>query len=294
MKKALLFLLCVALGGTVVKAQTSFFDPEDIDAGGWLWFDSQAKIDKYFGYGNLPDDMHKIQVMDAQFENEGGEFEVCEVDPNMVGYGTDGVLGGPGAITGGIKLPGSAGSMQYNGGGILLNLPSCSQMSVCLSCDDKMTPALLMGPGKSELIDMQLVRGYMLLRPLSKAGIYRWNNMQELAHSETGATIKSSGPVSVYVVNSRPHHLILHGIQVYTDGVNAIETVKNDNPLGMVYAGNTVTLKEPAQVRVYNVSGSLVKSETSSVVDMNDLPKGMYIIKAQNGNIGDTAKVLVR
>ena len=48
MKRLLLTVTCLGLLMTV-HAQYNVFDAADVDEQGWLWFDSQAKIDKYVG-----------------------------------------------------------------------------------------------------------------------------------------------------------------------------------------------------------------------------------------------------
>ena len=50
----------------------NLFDPADVDANGWIWFDTQEKIDKYIGQANNEDgkidpDGKIIQLICADF-----------------------------------------------------------------------------------------------------------------------------------------------------------------------------------------------------------------------------------
>ena len=53
MKKIVtLALLFAGAFTSAAYAQGNLFTPADCDANGWLWFDTQAKIDKYVGEAN--------------------------------------------------------------------------------------------------------------------------------------------------------------------------------------------------------------------------------------------------
>lgn len=113
----------------------NFFDPADCDEEGWLWLDTQAKIDKYVGEGK------KIQLINSTLEIEDPEFpgeylsSETYADAKVKGYNDKGVEGGEGAKTGGIILPESDGHgfFGWHGGGILIQMPDCAQFDIYMS-----------------------------------------------------------------------------------------------------------------------------------------------------------------
>ena len=66
MKNFLLSISVVAALSTAANAQETYnyFDPADCDANGWLWFDTQEKLEKYCGFT----DEFKIQLLSAAYE----------------------------------------------------------------------------------------------------------------------------------------------------------------------------------------------------------------------------------
>ena len=133
MKKSLLSLAVATLALNAFAADPvyNFFDPADCDADGWLWLDTQAKIDKYVGKGL------KIQLVQAQYEVEDPEFPGeyftpdCSVSPDFKGYNQLGEQGGEGSVTGGIMLPAASYDPEEDwwatdGGGILVAMPDCA------------------------------------------------------------------------------------------------------------------------------------------------------------------------
>ncbi|MCH5217743.1 MAG: hypothetical protein J1F07_04210 [Muribaculaceae bacterium] len=141
MKKSLLLFAAasLALGAYAADEPTyNFFNPKDCDADGWLWLDSQAKLDKYVGKGK------KIQLVAAQYEVEDPEFPgeytypQCEVSPDFKGYNQLGEEGGEGSVTGGIMLPAASYDPEEDwwatdGGGILVAMPDCAVFEVYVS-----------------------------------------------------------------------------------------------------------------------------------------------------------------
>ena len=115
---------------TAANAQTTYnyFDPSDCDANGWLWFDTQEKIDKYCGFGSK----YKIQLQSATFESGDGQFAEPECYADEEGYNEAGELGGEGSKTGAIILPAAATTNDNpNGGGIMMwpTVPSLTSSS---------------------------------------------------------------------------------------------------------------------------------------------------------------------
>lgn len=143
MKKSLLILAlgAMALGANAQDSNTpvyNFFNPADCDSEGWLWLDTQEKIDKYVGKGK------KIQLVQAQYEAEDPEFPgeyytpECSVSPDFKGYNQLGEEGGEGSVTGGILLPAASYDPDEDwwatdGGGILVAMPDCALFELYLS-----------------------------------------------------------------------------------------------------------------------------------------------------------------
>jgi len=84
---------------------------------------------------------------------------------------------------------------------------------------------------------------------------------------------------------------LLQGIAVNTDGnPTGLNNSMQEKVFTSYVSGNELKLTEPAQVSVYTISGTLV--ETVSNVDsilLNNLPSGMYVVKA----LSETGKTLV-
>ena len=50
MKKALLLsIIALFMQPITASTEVTFFDPKDVDSNGWLWFDTQEKINRYVG-----------------------------------------------------------------------------------------------------------------------------------------------------------------------------------------------------------------------------------------------------
>lgn len=140
MKKFLLSIAAAsfALGVYADDEVYNFFDPEDCDEQGWLWLDTQEKIDKYVGKGK------KIQLIQAQYEIEDPEFPgeylipASSASPSYKGYNQLGEEGGEGSITGGLLLPAASYDAEEDwwptdGGGFLVAMPDCALFEVYAS-----------------------------------------------------------------------------------------------------------------------------------------------------------------
>lgn len=136
------FLLSCALASLTLGAYAdqvyNFFDPEDCDEAGWLWLDTQEKIDKYVGKDK------KIKLVQAMYEEEDPEFPgeyftpECSVSPDFEGYNQLGEAGGEGSVTGGIFLPPASYDPEEDyfatdGGGFLIEMPDCALFEVYAS-----------------------------------------------------------------------------------------------------------------------------------------------------------------
>ncbi len=143
MKKTLLTLAAITAFSVANAQQTyNFFDPADVDADGWLWLDTQEKLDKYCGF-NTKTKSFKIQFVESDYETEDFEYPAPENIADYVGLGTDGTKGGPQSHTGALMLPkASPNFVGYaapsgHGGGILMHLPDCAKLEIYLSAEQE-------------------------------------------------------------------------------------------------------------------------------------------------------------
>ena len=142
MKKVLLTL---ALAGTMISASAqqmyNYFEGADVDANGWLWLDSSAKLNMYCGI-NTKTKTYKVQLTEAGWEDQDFIAPAPEKKPNIKGYNSAGVQGGEGSKTGGIVLP-MAKDFHYImnntsfGGGIAFHLPDLAYLSLYISLENK-------------------------------------------------------------------------------------------------------------------------------------------------------------
>lgn len=308
MKKIVTLALLFAGGLTSsAYAQGNLFTPADCDANGWLWFDTQAKIDKYVGEANS-DKIIKMVPTKYQVEVEPDIFENLKntASPTVYGAGTDGYLPGvdengtavgADAKQGAIVLAPALGAGQQNGGGILMYLPSCYYCEVFLSAETRLTPCLYAGLGYKETIDLGIVKGFAApFFVLSSAGQTTWK-LHEQTNENTGLTIKQNGEVSVYLINdnSSKAELFIHGIkvQVYGEGAGISGTASDAEGINIAQTGRFISLSREADVNVYNAAGKVVLSTRAEALDLGALGTGLYIVQARDAQAVATQKVLI-
>ncbi len=308
MKKIVTLALLFAGGLTSsAYAQGNLFTPADCDANGWLWFDTQAKIDKYVGEANS-DKIIKMVPTKYQVEVEPDIFENLKntASPTVYGAGTDGYLPGTDesgaavgtdAKQGAIVLAPASGAGQQNGGGILMYLPSCYYCEVFLSAETRLTPCLYAGLGYKETIDLGIVKGFAApFFVLSSAGQTTWK-LHEQTNENTGLTIKQNGEVSVYLINdnSSKAELFIHGIkvQVYGEGAGISGTASDAEGINIAQTGRFISLSREADVNVYNAAGKVVLSTRAEALDLGALGTGLYIVQARDAQAVATQKVLI-
>lgn len=308
MKKIVtLALLFAGAFTSAAYAQGNLFTPADCDANGWLWFDTQAKIDKYVGDANS-DKIIKMVPTKYQVEVEPDIFENLKntASPTVYGAGTDGYLPGvdengtavgADAKQGAIVLAPASGAGQQNGGGILMYLPSCYYCEVFLSAETRLTPCLYAGLGYKETIDLGIVKGFAApFFVLSSAGQTTWK-LHEQTNENTGLTIKQNGEVSVYLINdnSSKAELFIHGIkvQVYGEGAGISGTASDAEGINIAQTGRFISLSREADVNVYNAAGKVVLSTRAEALDLGVLGTGLYIVQARDAQAVATQKVLI-
>ena len=282
MKKGLLTLAAIA-AFAAANAQTTYnyFDPKDCDAEGWLWFDTQEKIDKYVGFQGLGENP-KIMLQSATFENADMEYDEPFADPDLKGYNAEGVQGGEGSWTGAISLCGGSsanGSDNPNGGGFMLHLPDCAQFDLKLSTEgDIMCVGLRGAKGLVEPVDCGVIQTYLkmgifLNMPLAKSSQFTWTDIQNVENKNTHLKLDSpkGEPVTALVRNNRGDALLVQAIRVFTYTDNG-------------YEGDTavegVEISEDAPAVYYNLQG----------VQVNGDQPGIYICRKGN----KTSKVVVK
>ena len=130
---------------------------------------------------------------------------------------------------------------------------------------------------------------------LCTAGVHYWEGIETLHNNmgdETDYTLQSDEPIYAYIVNTTKYReLMIHGIKVMTTtepaGIEE-ETVAGKDKI--FFFNNTISLNEEAQIEVYNVAGVLVESAYATQLSLNDINKGIYLVKVGN----KTRKVAVK
>lgn len=254
MRKALLSFAVMA-AAVAANAQTTYnyFDPADCDSDGWLWLDTQEKLDKYVGFQGLGPDP-KIMLLSASYENADGEYPEPYTDAEIKGYNAAGVQGGEGSWTGGIVLNGSKtanGSDSPNGGGFMLHLPDLAQFDVKLSTESEyICLGIQGGAGWIEPVDCALIQTYLRMgafvnKPLAATSQYTWNNIQNVSNVNTGLKLAAAegNKVTGLIRNNRGDDLLVQAIRIftYTDESGAsVKGIEADND---------------APVEFYNIQG---------------------------------------
>ena len=91
---------------TANAQEYNLFPAADVDENGWLWFDTQAKIDKYVGLCN--EDDYTVdpngKIIQMVFANITPDYPETTADPDAYGVGTDAEFGSDGAKKGAIII----------------------------------------------------------------------------------------------------------------------------------------------------------------------------------------------
>lgn len=266
MKRNLLLIAALA-AGLSVSAQTTYnyFDPADCDADGWLWFNSDAKLEKYCGFKS--DGNFKILLEPSTWLNESFSNDEPYLDGEIEGYNAEGVEGGPGSWTGAIVLSNATtriGTDSPDGGGILFQLPDCAQIDVALSCENGFIILGLYGAKGENVQPIDLAKIYSCmkmtwgtLKPLSSQAQYTWTNVQDVANGQTLFCLKSTEPVTGMIRNNTNAPLLVQGIRIFT---------YTDTNNGSGVADMNVD-DASAPVRFYNMQG----------VEVSGSEPGIYI-----------------
>lgn len=255
----------------------NMFNPTDCDAEGWLWLNTQTKVDKYVGL--IDEDEEAVNTEGAliqmAYSNVKPDFPPTTVDADIMGYGTDGELGTEGALKGAIILPPSSKIMNYNGGGVLVRLPSCSSFAVCVSSPDKVYMQLLASTD-IQIEKFGLVVGYSVFRPFARAGVTKVTGLESKANAKTGNSFKSDTPKYALLRNGTSDTIFVHGFKITTPrpestGIQEVATSSN------------------MKADVYTVDGTLVATKVLNA-QLSTLKKGLYVVRRGK----DVKKMIVK
>lgn len=290
-------ILMLAVGAT--KAQTNLFDPADVDANGWIWFDTQAKIDKYIGQSDNENAKYNengkiIQMVSAGF----GDYVDTEVSPDFKGTGTDGVLETTGAHVGAIKTAPSSANMTANGGGFIVKMPSCISFNVCVSADSKMYVRLL-GTTVADKITSDYTiasaKFTTVFKPLASAGIFTWSDMEQLNTGfEPIFKLASTSTMYAYFQSLTKNNIYIHGMKILTAQPSGVNDVNVDTQK-VLFDGKNILLLDKASIKLYDAQGNLMRETVNSSLSVADITKGVYIAHVTfAGNQNITKKIIIR
>lgn len=283
--KKIFTLALLAMAAMSANAQYNLFDPADVDADGWLWLDTQAKIDKYVGA--FDEDNYTVnpngKPIQMAFANITPDYPETVADPTVAGTDEAGYIEGqegytPGqAKTGAIVIAGASAQMSTNGGCLILNLPSCSTISLYLSSEASMLGRTMMispnnaidndnSPAGSEAWtgDSKVIYSKAtLFGKLHGAGQFKWEGIEALNNGNNpGITFASDSPVYFVFQNCHRYPIYVHGIKVTTPKQESEES-----------AGvNEIVAPVKSDHHIYNLAGMRMKVAG----------KGLYI---QDGKI---------
>ena len=123
---------------------------------------------------------------------------------------------------------------------------------------------------------------YSLFNDLCDPGIYTWTGIENLNSGYDNPDVfKGNAPVYAYFQNNRNQEVYIHGIRVTTptnSTVNIKETVAPKSRI--FFEGNRVVLNEATDIKVYNANGLLMNAAHTDRMDLSNMPKGIYIVKA--------------
>ncbi|MCD8287909.1 MAG: T9SS type A sorting domain-containing protein [Porphyromonadaceae bacterium] len=305
MKKTItLSLLFAGILTSPMYAQGNLFTPADCDSNGWLWFDTQEKIDKYVGDATSDKLILSIPTL-YQEEVEPDVFESLSntISSTVVGVGTDGnfpgvdstgTAVGTDAKTGAIVLAPANPYTSFNGGSILLHMPSCYSLSVFLSAEVGIRPALKGGLGELEFVDLANVKIY-IWTAYHSAGQCTWE-VQDFENTSS-FKLNQEEAVTAQILNGNTSkaEMYVHGIkaQVYGEGAGVISVQNNADNINLAQTGHFFSLSRKADVNVYDISGKKVFSTYDEAFDLSGLSHGLYFIQVIDNKTISTQKVLI-
>ena len=270
--KKIVTLAMLAVATMNASAQTTYnlFSPTDCDADGWLWLNTQAKIDRYVG--NIDDEKGYTvdpngKVIQMAYANITPDYTETYADPEAYGVDTQGYtildegVNKDECIKGAIVLAPASAQMSTNGGCLVLNLPSCATIDMILSSEASMLArTLMLSPNNGIDIDNTPAGGEAwtgdtkaiyskatLFGKLHAAGQFTWTGIESLHNGNNGdLTFKSESPVYFALQNCHKYPIYVHAIRITTpkqETVGIQENILNKQERNAYYnlAGQRMT-----------------------------------------------------
>ena len=270
--KKIVTLAMLAVATMNASAQTTYnlFSPTDCDADGWLWLNTQAKIDRYVG--NIDDEKGYTvdpngKVIQMAYANITPDYTETYADPEAYGVDTQGYtildegVNKDECIKGAIVLAPASAQMSTNGGCLVLNLPSCATIDMILSSEASMLArTLMLSPNNGIDIDNTPAGGEAwtgdtkaiyskatLFGKLHAAGQFTWTGIESLHNGNNGdLTFKSESPVYFALQNCHKYPIYVHAIRITTpkqETVGIQENIANKQEHNAYYnlAGQRMT-----------------------------------------------------
>lgn len=306
MKKSItsLFLMLACAFGAQAQTESYPFDAADVDADGWLWFDTAEKIEKYVGVskdGKLDPNGKIFQLITTSTAAEAEEpFNTTFASDTITGFANDKFIDQ--LKKGAIVLNGASQNGKYDdGGAVLINLPSCKEMHMFLSCHasawvylsgtndakaDTSAYNVVYKPSEFQMGPSMIFYG-ALFSGLNNP--YTWESLETLNNMGASEfTLASKEPVYALLQSAGTEPVYIHGIKVVTEeGTTGINDITAD---AISFDGKNISLNAAAEINVYNLSGALVASEYASSMNLSNLTKGVYMVKIGNA----TQKVVIK
>ena len=269
MKKIVtLAMLAVATMNASAQETFNLFSPADCDADGWLWLNTQEKIDRYVG--KINEDAYTVdpngKVIQMAFANINPDYTETYADPEAYGVDTQGNtildegVNKDECIKGAIVLAPASAMMATNGGCLVLNLPSCATIDLMLSSEARMLGRTLMLSSTNGIDNdnstgenpwtgdtKSIYAKASVLGSLHGAGQWKWEGVESLNNGfNNDITFKSESPVYFALQNCHKYAIYVHAISITTpkqETVGIQETITNKQERNAYYnlAGQRMT-----------------------------------------------------
>lgn len=269
MKKIVtLAMLAVATMNASAQETFNLFSPADCDADGWLWLNTQEKIDRYVG--KINEDAYTVdpngKVIQMAFANINPDYTETYADPEAYGVDTQGNtildegVNKDECIKGAIVLAPASAMMATNGGCLVLNLPSCATIDLMLSSEARMLGRTLMLSSTNGIDNdnstgenpwtgdtKSIYAKASVLGSLHGAGQWKWEGVESLNNGfNNDITFKSESPVYFALQNCHKYPIYVHAIRITTpkqETVGIQETITNKQERNAYYnlAGQRMT-----------------------------------------------------
>lgn len=269
--KKIVTLAMLAVATMSASAQTTYnlFSPTDCDADGWLWLNTQEKIDRYVG--KINEDVYTVdpngKVIQMAYANINPDYTETYADPEAYGVDTQGYtildegVNKDECIKGAIVLAPASAQSSVNGGCLILNLPSCATIDLILSSEGSMLGrTLMLSPNNGIDIDNTPAGGEAwtgdtkviyskatLFGKMHSAGQWKWEGVESMHNGNNGdLTFKSESPVYFALQNCNRFPIYVHAIRITTpkqETVGILETITNKQERNAYYnlAGQRMT-----------------------------------------------------